>query len=222
MSSVLFLPESAVFAGLDTLLPLDVNGLLAVNAVINILALYGALRLVAGRRRKGAAPVAWALVGLVTFGVLAMTDVSGSRDALDLASLVLTTTYYSATVVAVVLSVGLVRRLVDRDRFGGALLVVLGATAAIATLSNPLCAVWATVPITLVLALMLPRAPHRIRPTMILVALITGTASASWVAFRFGHGSATPEPTTSSPNSGRSRWGITEPSSPRARGRQPG
>lgn len=79
MSSVLFLPESAVFAGLDTLLPLDVNGLLAVNAVINILALYGALRLVAGRRRKGTAPVAWALVGLVTFGVLAMTDVSGSR-----------------------------------------------------------------------------------------------------------------------------------------------
>ena len=59
MSSVLFLPESAVFAGLDTLLPLDVNGLLAVNAVINILALYGALRLAAGRRRKGTAPVAW-------------------------------------------------------------------------------------------------------------------------------------------------------------------
>ena len=44
-------------------------------------------------------------MGLVTFGVLAMTDVSGSRDALDLASLVLTTTYYSATVVAVVVLV---------------------------------------------------------------------------------------------------------------------
>lgn len=176
MSSVLFLPESAVFAGLDTLLPLDVNGLLAVNAVINMLALYGALRLVAGPRRKGTAPVAWALVGLVAFGVLAMTDVSGSRDALELASLLLTTTYYSSTVIAVVLSVGLVRRLVDRDRGGGALLVALGTTAAVATLSNPLYAIWATVPITVILALMLPRAPHRIRPTMILVALLTGTA----------------------------------------------
>lgn len=45
MSSVLFLPESAVFAGLDTLLPLDVNGLLAVNAVINILALLSLIHI---------------------------------------------------------------------------------------------------------------------------------------------------------------------------------
>ena len=64
MSSVLFLPESTVFAGLDVLLPLDVNDLLAVNAVVNLLALYGALRFAAGRRRDGQAPVAWSLIGL--------------------------------------------------------------------------------------------------------------------------------------------------------------
>lgn len=176
MSSVLFLPESAVFAGLDAVLPLDVNGLLTVNAVINMLALYGALRLVAGRRRDGTAPVGWALLGLTVFGVLAMTDVSGSRDALELASLLLTTTYYSATVVAVVLSVGLARRVIDRDTGGSGLLVALGVTAAVSTLSNPLFAVWATVPIALVVTVMIIGSPRRIRPTMLLLVLITGTA----------------------------------------------
>ena len=52
MSSVLFLPETAVFTALDAILPLDVNGLLAVSAVVNLLALYGAIRLVAGRSRE--------------------------------------------------------------------------------------------------------------------------------------------------------------------------
>ncbi|MFJ6533353.1 hypothetical protein [Microbacterium sp. NPDC091662] len=176
MSSVLFLPESAVFASLDAVLPLDVNGLLTVNAVINMLALYGALRLVVGRRRDDTAPVMWALVGLGAFGLLAMTDVSGSRDALELASLLLTTTYYSATVVGVVLSVGLVRRVIDRVAGGAGLVIALGATAAVSTLSNPLFAAWATIPITLLLALMLIRSPRRTRTAMLLVVLVTGTA----------------------------------------------
>lgn len=176
MSSVLFLPESTAFAVLDTVLPLDVNGLLAVSAVCNMLALYGALRVVAGRRREGSAPVAWSLVGLAAFSLLAMTDASGSRDALELASLLLTTTYYAATVLAVVLSVGLVRRVIDRDHGGVALLVGLGMTAAVSTLSNPLYAAWATVPIALLLSVMLLRSPQRIRTAMLLVVLLMGTA----------------------------------------------
>jgi hypothetical protein len=176
MSSVLFVPETAAFAGLDAALPLDVNGVLIVNAVINMLALYGALRLVAGRRRDDTAPVAWALLGLAVFGVLAMTDVSGSRDALELASLLLTTTYYSATVVAVVLCVGFVRRVIDRDEGGVALLIALGVTAAVSTLSNPLFAVWATIPITVLLAAMIIRSPRRIRVAMLIVVLVIGTA----------------------------------------------
>lgn len=176
LSSVLFVPESATFAGLDALLPLDVNGLLTVNAVINMLALYGALRVVSGRRSNDTAPIAWALLGLMVFGVLAMTDVSGSRDALELASLLLTTTYYSATVVGVVLSVGLVRRLIDRDEGGVGLLIALGAVAAVSTLSNPLFAAWATVPITVLLALMCIRSPRRIRTAMLIVVLVTGTS----------------------------------------------
>jgi len=113
-SGVLFLPETAVYTVLRMLLPaLSVMGVLAVNAVVNLLALYGAIRLAAGRRRPGGAPVAWALIALGAFGMLALTETSSSRDALEPASLLLTTTYYSATVIGAVLAVGLVRRWFD-------------------------------------------------------------------------------------------------------------
>lgn len=200
MSSVLFLPESTVFTGLAAILPLDVNGLLTVAAVINLLALYGALRLAAGRRREDSAPVMWSLLGLTVFSLLAVTDTSGSRDALELASLQLTTTYYAASVVAVVLSVGLVRRVIDRDAGGAGLLVALGLIAAVATLSNPLYAAWATAPIALLLTLMLIRARQRVRVTMLLVVILTGTVVGflgripfrEWIA-NTGAGYAQPE-----------------------------
>ncbi|MDF2561207.1 MAG: hypothetical protein K0R99_2653 [Microbacterium sp.] len=200
MSSVLFLPETMVFVGLDLVLPLDVNGLLAVNAVINILALYGALRLVAGRRSAGRTPVTWALLGLAAFCAIAMTELSASRDALELASLQLTTTYYAATVVAAVLSVGLVRRALDRESGGAGFLVSLGVTAAISTLSNPLYAAWATVPIAVLLALLTVRSRRRMRLLLLLGALLGGTALGvlgriplqAWIA-NTGAGYAQPE-----------------------------
>ncbi len=175
MSSVLFLPESAVFAVLDAVLPLEVNALLAVAAVLNLLALYGALRLVAGRRREGRTPVVWSLFGLVAVGVLASTETSPSRDTLELASLSLTTTYYSATVVGFLLSVGLTRRVLDRDRGGSPLLVASGAVAAVSTLTNPLYAVWATVPLTTVLLIGLRRQAARPRMLTLAAVLIGGT-----------------------------------------------
>lgn len=200
MSSVLFLPESTVFAGLEALLPLDVNALLAVGAVVNLLALYGALRLAAGRRRDGRAPVVWSLIGLVAFGVLAATEASVSRDALEPASLQLTTTYYAATVVGAVLSIGLVRRVLDRGRGGRGLFVALGVVAAISTLTNPLFAVWATVPLTAVILLGMFRSVARTRSAVLLAVLIGGTALgflgripfAAWIA-NTGAGYAQPE-----------------------------
>ena len=75
MSSVLFLPESAAFTALDEAVPVDASGLFAISAVVNLLALYGAIRLTAGRARAGMAPVAWSVLALAVFGVLAMTDV---------------------------------------------------------------------------------------------------------------------------------------------------
>lgn len=176
MSSVLFVPETAVFAGLDALLPLGVDALLAVSAVVNLLAVYGALRLAAGRRREGLAPVAWSLIALGAFGLLAVTEISTSRDALELASLQLTTTYYSATVVGVMLSIGLARRVLDRDDRGVGLLIALGAVAAVSTLTNPLYAVWAAVPLTAYLAVALRIATRKRRMGALLAVLLGGTA----------------------------------------------
>ncbi len=105
-----------------------------------------------------------------------MTEVSASRDALELASLQLTTTYYSATVVADVLSVGLVRRALGRESMSLGLLVALGATAALSTLSNPLYAAWAVVPIAVLLALLTIRSRQRSRLTLLLGVLLIGTA----------------------------------------------
>lgn len=175
LSSVLFVPESTVFGALDAALPLGVDELLAITGVVNMLALYGGLRLVAGRRIAGSAPVAWSLVALAAFSVLAVTETSGSRDALELASLQLTTTYYAATVVAVVLSVGWVRRVIDRDAGGIGSLIALGVTAAVSTLSNPLYVAWATVPIALLLVVVIIRSVGKLRLTVLLVVLLLGT-----------------------------------------------
>ncbi|WP_309127200.1 hypothetical protein [Microbacterium sp.] len=151
LSSVLFLPETALLLLLRAALPaLSVAGLLAVNAVLNLLALYGALRLAAGRRDEGRSPVAWSLVAHGTFGVLAVTETSASREALEPASLLLTTTYYSATVVGTVLAVGLVRRHLDRPRV--ALPTALGIVSLASTMTNPLFLVWAVAPLVVLLA----------------------------------------------------------------------
>ncbi len=176
LSSVLFLPEIAVFTALDASLPFDVNGVLAVNAVVNVLALYGAIRLVAGRRVEGRTPVAWSVAALGVFCLLIAMESSPSRDALELASLMLTTTYYSAIVVAVVLAVGLCRRFLDRTRKGAALPVSLGMVAAVATLCNPLFAAWATVPLSLVLGgLCLTTLAVRRRSLALIAALVGGS-----------------------------------------------
>lgn len=168
MSSVLFLPEIAVFSGLWALLGgLGVNAVLVVNAVLNVLGLYGALRLVAGRRRRGRSPVLWSVIALIVYAALAATETSASRDALETASLLLTTTYYSATVIAVVATVGIARRVCDRPAGGRIIgpLVALGVIAGVATLSNPLYAAWATVPLGVVLSLAALR--HRMRDRML-------------------------------------------------------
>ncbi|MFJ6549413.1 hypothetical protein [Microbacterium sp. NPDC091676] len=174
LSSVLFLPEIAVFAALDAVLPLNVDGVLAANAVVNVLALYGAIRLVAGRHAVGRSPVAWSVAALAAFAVLVLTESGPSRDALELASLMLTTTYYSATVVGVLLAVGLCRRFLDRTRAGVALPVTLGLIAAVATLSNPLFAAWATVPLSLVLGGLCLTTPAVRRRGLALIAAVVG------------------------------------------------
>lgn len=176
MSSVLFLPETAVFTTLDATLPIGVEALFAVSAVVNVLALYGTIRLAAGRRREGFAPVSWSVIAVSVFGMIAMTETSASRDALELASLQLTTTYYSATVVAAVLSIGIARRMLDGSARHVALPLWLGVVAALSTLTNPLYAAWAAAPLVLFLSLGALRPDGRRRRLALLAALVTGTA----------------------------------------------
>lgn len=175
MSSVLFLPESAAFTALDAALPLEANALFAISAIVNLLALYAAIRLAAGRARTGMAPVAWSVVALAVFGVLSMTDVSASREAMDLASLQLTTTYYSAIVVGVVVTIGIVRRMVDISELRASPLIALGVVALVSTLSNPLYAVWATLPLVILLAIASISPRLRTRTPVIIVVLLAGT-----------------------------------------------
>ena len=175
MSTVLFLPESAVFAVLRLALPLGIDALLLVNAVVNVIALYGAVRLVAGRRRPGRAPVAWSLAAVAAFGVIAVTETSASRDSAELASLLLTTTYYSATVIAMLVSIGIARRVCDRTGRRLGMLIALGAVAAAATLSNPLHLVWTTVPLSVILGFAALRAHDRGRMLALIWWLVGGT-----------------------------------------------
>lgn len=175
MSSVLFLPESAAFTALDAAVPVDASGLFAISAVVNLLALYGAIRLTAGRARAGMAPVAWSVLALAVFGVLAMTDVSASREALDLASLQLTTTYYSATVFAAVLTIGIVRRMIDSRALMAWPSIGLGLVALVSTLSNPLYAAWATIPLVMLLAIASVSPGLRSRAPVIIAVLLAGT-----------------------------------------------
>ncbi|MFC8681793.1 hypothetical protein ACFT30_09745 [Microbacterium ureisolvens] len=173
LSSVLFLPETAVLAVLS-LLGLGVGGTLALAGVVNVFALYGALRVAAGAPGQVRAPIAGALLALGGFAVLAATEHSPSRDALELASLLTTTTYYSATVLGVVLAVGFARRGLDRTRPGAPwpAAVGLALVAAASVLTNPLFAVWATVPIGLVLAVI---AVRRRAALWLLAGLVAGS-----------------------------------------------
>lgn len=179
MSSVLFVPEAVVFAVLwmlGNLLSLDVTVVLAINAVVNLVALYGAVRLAAGRRRGGHAPVAWSVIALASFCLVAVTETTSARESLELASLLTTTTYYSATVIAVVLSVGIVRRAFDRPAPARKLAAWLAVVAGISVLTNPMYAVWAAVPLGVVLGVSAVYVASRQRALHLLGWLFAGTA----------------------------------------------
>jgi len=139
MSSVLFLPEIAVF-WLLSLLGLPIMATVLLNAVINLLALYLALRFVTRT------PVA-ALAAFTAFAALALLESSGSRESLELASLMATTTYYSATVIGVLVTLGLLLRLPGRP----AVLAGVATVALVSTASNPIFLAWAVLPFALLL-----------------------------------------------------------------------
>jgi hypothetical protein len=154
MSAVLFLPETALYLVISVVVP-STKAALAVNALVNFLLLYGSLRLAGrlalrgtnrGRQVSGAVAAFAVLVGL------SVLDTSSAWDAAELPSLLGTTTYYSATVFALVLAPALavvVTR--SRSRAGRRSTLGLAALSAASTLNNPLYIGWVTVPLVVAL-----------------------------------------------------------------------
>ena len=195
LSAVAFVPESAVYLALAAL-ALPVQATLALNAVVNLVALYAALRLVAGAVRPrrpgvdddrpavGPAP-GLALAAFAVFVGFALLESSASRETLELASPLATTTYYSAAVIATVVCLALLVRILRavarratarRDTVRRAV-VALAAVTAISVMSNPIVALWSVAPLLALaaLALAFELAPRR-RLAAGAIALAAGSA----------------------------------------------
>jgi hypothetical protein len=193
MSPVLFVfPELPLYL-LAAALTTTVAAALLLNGVFNVVILYALLRFVAGRAldsargsRSSARAVTAALVGTAVFTLACLLETRPGGNTGEIASLYLTTTYYSGTVMALIASFGLTLHLAGPTRDVRPRILIpalaLGLLAALATLSNPLYLLWAAVPLVVALAaLAVARAAHRVarpwqRPLMASVALVAGAA----------------------------------------------
>ncbi len=145
-----------------------------------LLAVYGGIRLVAGRFRPGARPVAGSVLAFAAFVALILLEGPGGMPGFHLALLTATTTYYSATVVGTLVIVGLLRRTLDGAppvRSIPAIVVV----AAVSTLTNPLFVVWCVLPVVGVVGILL--LGRRIAPRLAFVTVlaVVGSAAAGYL-----------------------------------------
>ena len=181
LSAVAFFPESAVYLALATL-GLSTQATLALNAVVNLLALYAALRLVAGAAlpERTVGRPALALGAFAVFVGFGLLESSATRESLETASLLATTTYYSATVIATVLTLGLLVRIVAPARTRSAarrLAVVLAVVTALSVTTNPIAALWFVAPLLALAALALAaRSAPPQRAAAASLALVLGAA----------------------------------------------
>lgn len=121
-----------------------------VNAVINVLAAYGALRLLIRFVAPKLAPTLRVAAGIVPIGwlvLLVSLEHTALRDSFELASLFLTTTYYSGSTLGLLLTIALLTGIVGRrDTRAIGPLVALGVLTALCMSSNPLHVVWSVAP----------------------------------------------------------------------------
>ncbi|KQM83136.1 hypothetical protein [Agromyces sp. Leaf222] len=198
MSPVLFVPEAIAFAAVSAVVP-DLRMAFIMSSVLNFVALYGAFRVASGSRRTATAPVLGAVAAYAGFCAIALLESGGDRNSLQLASLLGTTTYYSATVVASVLVIGLVRRALDAGRLHARVWAPLAGMVAVSAFSNPLIVVWAVAPAALVLLVLMSantgantgastttssrgRMTRRPSPPLVLVLVLAGASAVGLVA----------------------------------------
>jgi len=149
---------------------------LALNGVLVLLAVYALVRAAANElmpaaRRSARIAVSAVALGFVT--LLVLTESSATATSLELASLLLTTTYYYGAVLAMLGTAVLVLRAVRTGRASPTVLVVLGLLAACTTASNPLYVPWSGAPV--VVTLLLLAAARRLpwRPVLLLAGTVT-------------------------------------------------
>ena len=154
LSSPLFILESLVYLPIG-LVGLPVKVTLLLDACANWVALYlvfrAVIRVISAHR---SVCVFGSLLILAVVSCLAALEGSPSHDALELASLLLTTTYYSGTVVTTVAAIALTGQVLTRAPIKKPL-VALSVLTAIAVMSNPLFIAWAVVPLFAILILCL-------------------------------------------------------------------
>lgn len=157
LSSVLFVPETALYLALS-LLGTSRHATLALNGVVNLALLFGAMRLisrVALRNRPRLLQVGAACAAAATFAGLCLLEGWSDRNGLELATLSTTTTYYFATLLALVVVVGLTASFLAVPHDGchpvdGRRFVFLFIVTAASTWTNPLFVAWAVVSVVAV------------------------------------------------------------------------
>lgn len=173
--ALFFFPELPVYL-LCSVVTATPQQALALNGLLVMLAVYALVRATANElmpaaRRSARIAVSAVALGFVT--LLALTESSATATSLELASLLLTTTYYYGAVLAMLGTAVLVLRAVRTGRASVAVLVVLGLVAACTTASNPLYVPWSAAPVvvTLLLLAFARRLPWR--PVLLLAGTVT-------------------------------------------------
>jgi len=176
--ALFFFPELPVYL-LCSVVTATPQQALALNGLLVLLAVYALVRAAANElmpaaRRSARIAVSAVAIGFVT--LLVLTESSATATSLELASLLLTTTYYYGAVLAMLGTAVLVLRAVRTGRASVTVLVVLGLVAACTTASNPLYVPWSGAPVvvTLVLLALARRLPWR--PVLLLVGTVTAGA----------------------------------------------
>ncbi|NVN00083.1 hypothetical protein [Arthrobacter sp. SDTb3-6] len=186
LSAVLFLPEMALYS-LIALCGLSLKATLTTFAVADFFFAYLLLRMTAGFIVKAPRPARafGALLAFTAIVVFAVLDDSPGWDTFELVSLLATATYYSATVLALIATIGITAALtaaaLPRARHSR-LTCGLAAVVFISTASNPLYLGWVLVPLVATLLVLTWRRVLGLRKTARISALVFGFAAAGLAA----------------------------------------
>lgn len=186
LSAVLFLPEMALY-GVIALMGMSLKATFTAYAVANFFFAYLALRMTAGLVANVSRPMR-AFGALLTFTAIvafAFLDDSPRWDTFELVSLLSTATYYSATVIALIATIGIAAALTGQALSRGRqirLVCGLTAVAFVSTASNPLYLGWVCIPLVATLLVLAWSRLLRFRTTASISCILAGSASAGLVA----------------------------------------